>query len=140
MSEERRRSSIGRVVVILRGTTGRRRGRGIGAHMYRRPWLFVRSLVALDGEETRRPFASACLDSAVCKANAVVMLPWFCEWVGFGFGFWFWLWVEVAAAEPLNPRYISRALEEKFFPLAGRPEDRNGREREEKGKVRKSIS
>ena len=33
---------VGRVFVSLKGRRGRRRGRGIGAHMYC-PWFFVRS-------------------------------------------------------------------------------------------------
>ena len=53
-------ADVGRVVVISRARTGRRRGRGIEAHMYC-PWLcsFAREW-----------------DEAVCKANALVMLPW----------------------------------------------------------------
>lgn len=53
---------VGKVVEISKVTRGRRRGRGIVAHMYRPCFLFVRE--------------GMTWDEAVCKANALVMLPW----------------------------------------------------------------
>ena len=70
MSVERRRYliEVGRVVVLSRAKRGRRRGRGIAVHMYRyRPWLWVFFVVGwLVGGQ----------GEAVCRANAILMLPW----------------------------------------------------------------